>query len=381
MIMSAPPKITVLIPTFNRAKYLSECLDSILGQSLAPTQVIVVNDGSTDNTRHVLKPYLNRIDYLETNQLGKPGALNAGMKIVKGDYLWIFDDDDAALSDALERLIEPLEKDGRYGFSYSSFYFTDTDAKSGRIGSIKSEFRIPDVSTRGFLIPLLEANFLGGAALFARTTCYEKVGLFDLKLLRSQDYEMAIRIARHFKGVRVKGKATFHYRQHQGMRGSLKDRFHAPEQEAKWWAYGQIFFSRLYKELPLHEYLPPGTLIKENKRQALIQRMRVMSSKLLFDEMIMDLEEIKNLNEAKPFNDMERKIIQDMILKVPYYNVGSLFNDCSAFFKWLRRNSIEHKSVRMLRHEVFRNVFRHCKKHPNFPCFIKGVQRVWQLYV
>src|SRR3989338_4269347 len=101
--MTNHPKITVLIPTFNRAAFLAECLDSLLSQTLPATQILVANDGSTDNTLEVLKPYRNRIDYTETPQLGKPSAINFAMDKVTGDYLWIFDDDDVCLPDALER--------------------------------------------------------------------------------------------------------------------------------------------------------------------------------------------------------------------------------------------------------------------------------------
>ncbi len=223
--MTRTPTVTVLIPTFNRGDFLAECLDSIQSQTLPPSQIIVVNDGSTDHTLEVLKPYRDRIEYIETPQLGKPAALNAGLERVTGDYLWIFDDDDVALPEALARFVEPLENHPEHGFSYSTYYYTASRPEDNRIGSILDESRIPDVHERGFLIPLLEGNFLGGAALFARTSCYARVGNFDTRLVRSQDYEMAIRIARRFSGIRVPGGATFHYRQHEGLRGSTRDRF------------------------------------------------------------------------------------------------------------------------------------------------------------
>ncbi|UCG35509.1 MAG: glycosyltransferase family 2 protein [Candidatus Omnitrophota bacterium] len=85
------PKITVLIPTFNRAEYLAECLDSIITQTLPPHQIIVVNDGSTDQTVKVIENYLKSIEYFETNQFGKPCAINHGLERTLGEYLWIFD--------------------------------------------------------------------------------------------------------------------------------------------------------------------------------------------------------------------------------------------------------------------------------------------------
>lgn len=141
-----------------------------------------------------------------------------------------------------------------------------TNERTGRIGSFMRESLIPDVVTRGFLIPLFESNFIGGATIFARNDCYRKVGNFKPPLLRSQDYDMAIRIAREFHGARVPGSATYHYRQHSGTRGSLKDRFAASERFNKWQEFDQIIFRDLYCSLPLSDYLPPGMLLSGNER-------------------------------------------------------------------------------------------------------------------
>ena len=245
------PKITVLIPTFNRAGYLLQCLSSIFGQTLRPHQVIVVNDGSTDDTNDAIKPFLNRIDYIEIENQGKPGAVNRGLPMVSGDYLWVFDDDDVALPNALERLVAPLEGAPEYGFSFSSFFYTETNTEDGGLGEVIFEFKIPDLETRGPLIPLLEGNYLCGAGLFARKSCYDQVGNFDTTLPRAQDYEMAIRLTRAFRGIQVPGGATFHYRQHEGRRGAAGERYQVSHNKKKWLEYDQNTFRRLHRELPL----------------------------------------------------------------------------------------------------------------------------------
>jgi glycosyltransferase involved in cell wall biosynthesis len=378
----AHPAITVLIPTFNRAEYLAECLDSILAQTLAPAQVVVVNDGSTDATRSVLTPYSDQIDYVETDQLGKPGALNAGLKHVTGDYVWIFDDDDVALPDALERLVAPLEKHPEHGFSFAPFHFTDSRPSDHRIGEVMHTLPIPDLDTRGFLIPLLEGNFLGGAALFARTRCYDEVGNFDPRLLRSQDYEMAIRIARAFTGIRVPGGATFHYRQHESLRGSTADRFTASQQRAKWLEYDQIIFRELYDSLPLHAYLPPGVPLHEQRRQALIQRMGIMASKLLWDRVRMDLRAIAALDDESPINRIERNVVQGLVRTDPYYNIGGLYHQ-DSFFAEISQLATTSKAVQRLRAELVRALFARLKatRLRHFPRWMSGTfQRMKHMY-
>ena len=90
-------RVSVLMPTFNRGGMLSEALDSVLGQSIPPHQVVVIDDGSTDDTSERVARYGARIDYIRKDNGGKSSALNLGLTHVTGDYVWVFDDDDVAL--------------------------------------------------------------------------------------------------------------------------------------------------------------------------------------------------------------------------------------------------------------------------------------------
>ena len=154
--------------------------------------------GSTDQTQEVLKPYMHKIDYFRIKQSGKSKAINSVFDKVSGDYLWIFDDDDLAFPEALKRFVLPLETNPQYGFSFSSFFTFSEKASNGQVLSDENESKIPDINNNGFLISLMEGNFLGGGSIFVRSSCYKKVGLYNSEYLRSQDYDMAIRIAQHF---------------------------------------------------------------------------------------------------------------------------------------------------------------------------------------
>jgi len=345
------PTVTVLIPTFNRGDFLAECLNSIQSQTLPPSQILVVNDGSTDQTLDVLKPYHDSIEYIETPQLGKPAAINAGLERVTGDYLWIFDDDDVALPDALARFVEPLEDHSEHGFSYSTYYYTASRPEDNRIGLILDESIIPDVRERGFLIPLLESNFLGGAALFARTSCYAHVGVFDTRLVRSQDYEMAIRIARRFTGIRVRGGATFHYRQHDGLRGNTQDRFQVNRRLRKWLEYDQMIFRNLHREMPLEEYLPPGVPLEQARRRAHLQRLAILASKLLAPEAYAELGLLAAMEDQTPLSVAERQIIRGIVCHRPFYGEGSIA-DRFEFFAEIRRLAKTSPVMRRIRREL-----------------------------
>ena len=360
---SLDPKISVLVPTFNRAHFLGQCLDSILAQTLPACQIIVVNNGSEDQTRQICESYKDSIEYHEINQLGKSGAINYGLDHVRGDYIWIFDDDDIALPDALKRFVGPLEGNPEYGFSFSSYFITENNKTTNQIGPVIEELIIPDFTKWGFLIPLLEWNFLGGAALFARTSTYKMVGKLDPKLLRSQDYELAIRIARNFTGVRVSGGATFYYRQHDGNRGALSDCFEVQKRPQKWLEYDQVFFRKLYQDLPLIDYIPSRNNLKGRIRQAILQRICIMLRKRLYPEMIKDLEILVQLDNSNPFSREEYLIIREkLVANPPCHDQGSIF-DCVQFFDTVCRLSKFSLALRILQNKIFRTTLGQYSSH------------------
>jgi glycosyltransferase involved in cell wall biosynthesis len=284
------PKVSVLLPTYNRARFIAEALNSLFAQTLAPSQVIVINDGSTDNTTAVLEPFRDRIEYLESDNRGKPSALNLGMERVTGDYVWIMDDDDVAISDALERHIGILESRPEVGWTYSSYVESNTHEQTTRIVP-EAEKRLPDFPENEFLIKLMEECFLIHPTIVVRTTCYRQRGPFRSDLIRCQDYEMAVRLARRFPCARVAGPTIYH-RLHAGSRGNARDTFNVDQIYEKWLEYMQVFFRELRREVPISEYMPgrpsPGTEASA-LRLAYLRRMGIMARKRLYDEMIEDL--------------------------------------------------------------------------------------------
>lgn len=101
--MSAPPRVSVVIPTYNRADVLGGALESALGQTLAPAEVIVVDDGSTDGTPGVVARFGDRVRYLRREREGQSAARNAGAAVAGGDFIAMLDSDDAWEPAKLER--------------------------------------------------------------------------------------------------------------------------------------------------------------------------------------------------------------------------------------------------------------------------------------
>lgn len=106
--IGAMSSITAIIPTYNRSKLLLECIASIREQTRPVDEIIVVDDGSTDDTGHVVRSLPGPIRYLRQENAGKSAALNTALKEAQGEFIWICDDDDLALPEAAEALSTAL---------------------------------------------------------------------------------------------------------------------------------------------------------------------------------------------------------------------------------------------------------------------------------
>ena len=114
------PKVSVIIPTYNRAEYLPDAIDSVLAQTFRDFEVIIIDDGSTDNTREIIEKYIKRYPqiirpFYQMNS-GASVARNKGIEEARGEYIAFLDSDDVWLSKKLERQVSVLERDKKIGF-------------------------------------------------------------------------------------------------------------------------------------------------------------------------------------------------------------------------------------------------------------------------
>jgi glycosyltransferase involved in cell wall biosynthesis len=285
-----PSNVTIIIPTCNRAHYLGETLDSVLGQTVPPTQIIVVNDGSTDSTPAVLQRYGERIEVIDQENSGRARAVNHAMARVRGEYLWIFDDDDIAVPQNLERHLAVLEAHPEVDFTYSGCLIIQSHP-DGRVEH-KGPLTMPDVPEDEMFSRMLEQNFLQLQAMLVRTRCYREVGLFDPRLNLCDDYDINLRLTRRFAGKRL-DTPSFLFRQHSGLRGRPGALFPAEHRSRYWVKENREIHLRLRGELELAEYLPrslaAGQLDEPRRRRALLQRACVMARLALWEEALGDL--------------------------------------------------------------------------------------------
>lgn len=293
--------MSVILATYNRAHYLPEALDSILNQTNPPEEIIVVDDGSTDNTTEVVERYASRIRYFKTGNHGKAAALNFAIPLTQASHIWIFDDDDVALQDALQSHVDFLGAHPEVDFSYSTNY---RYSGSGDIWQ-RDEWipkTVPDWPSDIFLTCIMQGIHTLLQGMLIPKHCLLEVGLFDTTLLRVQDTDILIKLAHRFRARNIQ-KPTFVLRDHAGARGPGTQGHTAVQRAAIQVQYQQRIFRKLRQGYPLSSYLPhePGTptpVLNEAERgQALIQRSCVMLRQGLTDEALEDL--ANGLNHLK----------------------------------------------------------------------------------
>jgi len=182
-------KYSVIIPTYNNGKYLPESLGSALNQTVSPHDVIVVDDGSTDNTPDVIKPYLSdtRIKYIRTENRGVSAARNTGIEMANSELIAFLDADDIWLPNKLEAQL-PLFNNPRVGVVYS------LRQPFNEHGLIKNYEHVK-VFRGDVLRHLMEHNFICLSSAVVKRECFDKAGLFDVRFSHGEDMHLWLRIA------------------------------------------------------------------------------------------------------------------------------------------------------------------------------------------
>lgn len=189
------PRVSVVIPTYNRAESVGDTVQSALNQTHDDLEVIVVDDGSTDETSSVLSNYETdprvRIVRHETNR-GISAARNSGIETADGEFICQLDDDDQWMPEKVEKQLECFEDLGEeYGVVYTGGIRYNNGQEVGR--------RVP--KQRGNIYPevLVRFRLNPHSGHMVRAEAYETVGGFDTDFDRAVDWDICIRLARTYK--------------------------------------------------------------------------------------------------------------------------------------------------------------------------------------
>lgn len=207
--MAAAPRVSVVIPTYNHRAFLPESLGSVFTQSFAAYEIIVVNDGSPDDSADYLRPLAEagRIRYFEQQNQGQAAARNRGIAEARGEFIALLDDDDRWTPDKLQWQVEALSADADAVLVYGDYGRLEADGGLSRYekkdcpsGNVYRAFR------RQSWILSPGQTLIGAAAL-------RKIGGFDPAIWGSDDWDLYIRLARCGRFI-YQPRLCLHYRVH-----------------------------------------------------------------------------------------------------------------------------------------------------------------------
>ena len=182
------PTVSAIIPAYNQGHYLGKAIQSVLNQTFADFEIIVVDDGSTDNTRTVVHNFTDpRVRYVHQQNAGLSAARNTGIRHATGAFLTYLDSDDLFLPEKLAILLAKFDAEPELGFCAGQAILIDENDR--RIGEIFDK-RLPEDSAQ-----LLLGNPLHVGSVMVRREWQERVGFFDETLRSYEDWDMWLRLA------------------------------------------------------------------------------------------------------------------------------------------------------------------------------------------
>jgi glycosyltransferase involved in cell wall biosynthesis len=190
------PLVSIVIPVHNGSNYLREAIESALTQTYKNIEVLVINDGSTDNgeTEKIALTYGNNIKYYKKPNGGVASALNVGIEKMQGEYFSWLSHDDLYFPDKILNQIDILKNGTDKNIVlYSDIVYIDSDSK------VLSYLKLPHYEPKMFRPAFIQSGLINGCTLLVPKICFEICGIFNVNLKTTQDYDMWFRISEKFE--------------------------------------------------------------------------------------------------------------------------------------------------------------------------------------
>lgn len=188
------PKVSIILSTYNRAHFLKEAIESVCCQTFSDWELIVMDDGSTDGTGDIVKAWAkkdSRVRHIRRNNMGISAVRARSIAFAQGEYITFLDDDDEFAPNKLELQVPFLDAHPEVGMVYSYVEMIDAEKKLIR--------KWPSYSPAQNFLELIKDCFIQPNAALIRTECFEKLGSFRSDFTGGDDYEMWLRIAKHYR--------------------------------------------------------------------------------------------------------------------------------------------------------------------------------------
>ncbi|HPL98337.1 MAG TPA: glycosyltransferase [Bacillota bacterium] len=203
--------VSVIIPVYNNEKYLKQAICSVLNQTCKDLEIIVVDDGSTDNSSKIAREF-KQVKYLRQDNSGPSSARNKGMAVSKGDYIAFLDSDDLYEAHKIETQVRVFEQHMDADIVYNDCIVADKNLK--QINTIRSEGIYEN--EKDFLCMLLFRQIIPiPPSIMLRRRCFEEGCLYDEGYKNAEDYEYIIRLAQRYKFKYIP-EPLYIYRRHEG---------------------------------------------------------------------------------------------------------------------------------------------------------------------
>ena len=209
--MSLPskiPRVSVIIPCYNTARYVKATLESVFAQTFGDYEVVIVNDGSPDTLEleRALAPWSDRVVYVKTDNQGPGRARNNGIRESNGEFIALLDSDDLWEPNYLEVQVRKLEEDPSADIVYPCFQVFGDGPGSGSV-SVASRGEITFTS-------LVQERCSVAVSVLARRAAFERVGLFDgdRSIQGCEDFDMWLRCVKSGSRIIYHNKVLFKYR-------------------------------------------------------------------------------------------------------------------------------------------------------------------------
>lgn len=207
------PKVSVLLTSYNHERWLRECIESALNQTLQDIEVIVVDDNSTDRSREILRGYADRVTLiLNDSNVGTYAALNQALEAARGEYAAVLNSDDVWLPEKLRLQVQAMDEDGAHSLCHTFGRFIDDDGNtlSGR----PMGFDFPWMESGDHLATFIANNRAIASSVMFRSEAARRLGGFDASFQILGDWEMWLRLAEQGTVAFIPEELTL-YRVHQ----------------------------------------------------------------------------------------------------------------------------------------------------------------------
>ena len=213
------PLFSTVIPVFNRAELIRPTLDSVLAQDFGDQEIIVVDDGSTDDTRQTLATYGERIRVLRQKNSGPAVARNLGIAEARGQYITILDSDDLWFPWTLATYAEAITQYDSPAFLAGSPFVFENEKQVREI--VREPLRAERFTD--YLASGNEWRWFSASSFVLRADAVRSVGGFSTEWINSDDADLALRLGQSAGFVDIQAPATFAYRDHAGSLKSKSD--------------------------------------------------------------------------------------------------------------------------------------------------------------